>query len=62
MPSGQAERRAGKVAICFNDITERKRAEESLRRAHARTEAILEGIADTFYSLDTEWRIVTSNP
>ena len=33
-----------------------------LREAHKRTTAILEGMADTFYSLDTQWRFTTVNP
>lgn len=44
------------------DITERKLAEENLREAHRRTTAILEGIADTFYSLDNQWRFSIVNP
>jgi PAS domain S-box-containing protein len=44
------------------DITERKQAEASIREAHARTAAILESIADAFYSLDAEWRFVMVNP
>ena len=44
------------------DITDRKEAEEALHDAHQRTATILEGIADTFYSLDREWRFTTVNP
>jgi len=50
------------IAIFGQDITERKEAEVALREAHLRTAAILEGIADTFYSLDSQWRFVTVNP
>ncbi len=44
------------------DITERKRAEQSLRDAQARTASVLAGIADTFYSLDDQWRFALVNP
>jgi PAS domain S-box-containing protein len=44
------------------DITEQKRIEGALHEANSRTAAILEGIADTYYSLDTEWRFTTVNP
>ena len=50
------------LAIFGQDITERKEAEVALVEAHLRTTAILEGIADTFYSLDSQWRFVTVNP
>ena len=50
------------LAIFGQDITERKEAEVALDEAHLRTTAILEGIADTFYSLDSQWRFVTVNP
>jgi len=46
----------------YRDITERKRSEEQLHRAQERTAAILESIADTFYSLDSQWRFITANP
>jgi PAS domain S-box-containing protein len=44
------------------DVTERKRAEAALVEAHRRTIAILESIADAFYSLDDQWRFVVVNP
>jgi PAS domain S-box-containing protein len=44
------------------DISEHKRAEEAVRQAHLRTTAVLESIADAFYSLDEQWRFVTVNP
>ena len=50
------------VLATSRDITDRKRVEEDLREAHARNTAILEGIADAFYSLDDQWRFVIVNP
>jgi PAS domain S-box-containing protein len=44
------------------DITDRAVAEAAAREAHARTSAILDGIADAFYSLDDQWRFVAVNP
>jgi PAS domain S-box-containing protein len=44
------------------DVTERNRATEALREAHLRTTAVLEAIADAFYSLDDLWRFVAVNP
>ncbi len=46
----------------ITDITERKRQEAALVNAHQRTTAILESIADAFYSLDDQWRFVVVNP
>ncbi len=44
------------------EVAERKRAEEMLREAQMRTNAILSGIADTFYSVDNRWRFTVVNP
>ncbi len=52
----------GSVRIYGLDITDRVRAETAAREAHARTTAILESIADAFYSVDDEWRFVELNP
>ena len=44
------------------DITPHKQAEAALVEAHGRTTAILESIADAFYSLDDQWRFTAVNP
>jgi PAS domain S-box-containing protein len=46
----------------FRDITAMKEAADDLRRAHARTAAVLANVADTFFSLDREFRFVMVNP
>jgi PAS domain S-box-containing protein len=51
---------SGYLAI-HRDITERTRAEEALRAANRRTEAILERISDTFFALDGQWRYTYVN-
>ncbi len=56
--NGEAVRMIGN----HQDVTERKQAEEELKAAEARTRSILSSIADTFYSLDKEWRFVAVNP
>ena len=43
------------------DVSERKRAEEDLRKARRRSEAILESISDWFYAVDREWRYTFVN-
>jgi PAS domain S-box-containing protein len=43
------------------DSTERKQAEEELRRSHDRTASILESITDAFFALDLEWRFTYIN-
>jgi PAS domain S-box-containing protein len=44
------------------EIETREKIEQTLREAHSRTAAILESIADAFYSLDDQWRFVAVNP
>src|SRR5919112_187002 len=44
------------VVVTSRDVTERKEAEEALRRAEAEGFGILESITDAFFSLDREWR------
>ncbi len=44
------------------NIDELTKAGEALREAQVRTATILEGIADTFYSLDNRWRFTVVNP
>ena len=41
---------------------QRFKAEETVREAQARTQAVLNGIAETFYSLDRQWRFTAVNP
>jgi len=43
------------------DITERKRAEEQLRQAQARTESILDSVADVHILFDRQWRFLYVN-
>src|SRR3954454_15038333 len=43
------------------DVSERKRAEEVLREAQRRSEAILDSISDEFFALDREWRYTFVN-
>ena len=43
------------------DVSERKRAEEDLREARRRSEAILESISDSFVSVDRDWRYTFVN-
>ena len=43
------------------DISERERAEESVRAANRRTKAVLERISDTFFAVDGEWRYTYVN-
>jgi PAS domain S-box-containing protein len=50
------------LSIIGQNITERERAYEALRESQDRTTSILEGIADTFYSLDEQWRFTMINP
>ena len=51
----------GGVVVTSRDITERKEAEEALRRSEAEVFGILESITDAFFSLDREWRFAYVN-
>ena len=52
----------GRFVAFLRDVTERKLAEETLKVTQKRTTAILAGIADTFYSVDNNWRFNVVNP
>ncbi|MEP0755736.1 PAS domain S-box protein [Trichocoleus sp. Lan] len=58
-----------KVAILFNDISDRKRvederkqAETALQQSEAQSKNILESITDGFFALDQNWRFTYVNP
>ena len=51
----------GGVVVTSRDVTERKEAEEALRRSEAEVFGILESITDAFFSLDQEWRFAYVN-
>ena len=53
----------GEKCLLFvgQDITERKRVEEELRQAQARTESCLNSVSDTFILFDREWRYLYLN-
>ncbi|WP_084286189.1 PAS domain S-box protein [Solirubrobacter soli] len=57
---GQQPDITGYLAI-HRDISERKGAEEALRAARGRSEAILESISDEFFAVDREWRYTYIN-
>ena len=52
----------GGLAIFGQDITDRKEARLRYVRHMTRLLAILESVADTFYSLDNQWRFTMVNP
>ena len=51
----------GGIAVFQRYVTERKRAEEELRRANARITEILESITDAFSAWDQNWRYIYVN-
>jgi PAS domain S-box-containing protein len=51
----------GGVVVTSRDVTERKEAEEALRRSEAEIFSILESITDGFFALDREWRFTYVN-
>ena len=50
-----------KVAVLFNDISERKRAEEEILQLNERNRDILESITDAFFAVDRDWRFTYVN-
>jgi PAS domain S-box-containing protein len=57
---GQPEER--KVAVIFNDITERRRAETALRFTEAQRFALIEQSPIGMYLIDSEFRLLQINP
>jgi len=57
---GEVERTEEGIAVrmsgSIQDVTERKRAEEELARAHTRLKHVMESITDPFVTLDREFR------
>ena len=51
-----------KVAVLFNDISDRKQAETALQQSEAQSQNILESITDGFFALDQNWRFTYVNP
>jgi PAS domain S-box-containing protein len=60
-PLPDASGRPYAVASIWTDITERRRAEQELHRAHARILDILEESGVAFYGVDRQWRITYVN-
>jgi PAS domain S-box-containing protein len=52
---------AGKFAVSFTDVTERRRAEEALRESGQRLQNIIESAMDAIITVDAEQRIVIFN-
>ncbi|MDE3089197.1 MAG: MEDS domain-containing protein, partial [Chloroflexota bacterium] len=52
---------AGYVNLYGRDITERKRAEESLRESESKLKALIDNTADTIWSIDTDYRLTSTN-
>ncbi|MDB5476630.1 MAG: hypothetical protein JWP49_2141 [Phenylobacterium sp.] len=56
-----APMRGGGISVSLTDVTERRLAEDAVKAALARSEAILESISDAFYAVDGEWRFTYVN-
>ncbi len=51
----------GRLVGVVMDITERRHAEEQVRRAEQQSREILESISDAFFALDRDWRFTYVN-
>ena len=51
----------GRHLSVLRDVSERRRAEESLRKSERRVAAILESITDAFFAVDRQWRFTYVN-
>jgi PAS domain S-box-containing protein len=49
------------VILVFHDVTDRRRAEDAMRRSNLRISRILESIGDAFVALDREWQFTYVN-
>ncbi len=61
-PLFDSEHRPIKYAGIVLDITDRKMADAAKSAMQQRMEAMLVGIADSFFSVDTQWRFTMVNP
>jgi PAS domain S-box-containing protein len=59
--AGRAYPSADGLSVYFQDITERRRAEETLQESNRRMENILESITEDFFAVDREWRYTYIN-
>jgi PAS domain S-box-containing protein len=51
----------GYFVALFEDVTERKKAEEKIKSSNQKISEILESIQDNFYSLDRNWNFIYVN-
>ena len=47
-----------KAVVVFRDITERKKAEEEIKRSNQKITEILDSIQEDFYVIDSRWKFV----
>src|SRR4030095_15252778 len=52
----------GGVSILFNDITDRKQAEQALRRAVEFDEAVMKSMGEGLYTVDDQGLVTMMNP